>query len=583
MGSSTRRYTWAFWSASAFTGAAIFAVVLLASNLGAHYYAGMLPCAVLVVICYSLRRRQKFFRCRDRLVAKWGRPDDRHRSAYDLTRSWSDYRDGESPAGAVDDQTWSDLEMDRVFAFMDRTLTDIGQARLRMILRCPMIPRELLDERKRVVALLQKDERLRTELQARLLWFGSRECGALTTLLWGPLPPPSRLRLVYSALACLSLAAVVGCFWYGWPVLFAFLGLCVLNYDITNKIRKRGHFDFGTLRAVRQLVRFGRHLGRFSCPELDEHIRAVREAADRSRRVSRKAFWLSPARTVTGQLLDFLYEYVSLALLVEVQVFYSILSDLKRHRGDLRTLYVRIGDLDALQAVASFRAGLPYCAEPELDDQGLHLDVRDCAYPVLQNPVANSVTVENGGLFITGSNMAGKSTFLRSIGVNALLAQTIATAYANAYRASRFEIVSSMRHTDDTEAGKSYYLAEAERLLHVLNVAASKTPSLIILDEILRGTNSTERFAASLEILRYLRRQSAIPIVASHDVVLAEELSGTYDMYHFTDRCEDDGLHFDYGLKPGLSKVHNALRLLAFLGYPPEVVDPAKAWAENAT
>ena len=174
--------------------------------------------------------------------------------------------------------------------------------------------------------------------------------------------------------------------------------------------------------------------------------------------------------------------------------------------------------------------------------------------------------------------MSGRTTFLKTIGVNAVLAQTIFTVAAKEYRCPFLGIKSSIGRQDNLIEGKSYYLSEVESIHRLIKAADQPVVHLFIIDEIFRGTNSAERIAASIEILKYLNSNSNIVLAATHDLELTERLTGLYDNYHFREQLSEYGLEFDYTIKPGPSKTRNAIALLEFTGYPKVITDKA---AEN--
>lgn len=210
------------------------------------------------------------------------------------------------------------------------------------------------------------------------------------------------------------------------------------------------------------------------------------------------------------------------------------------------------------------------------------MNIQEGWHPLTSAPVANSLHCEGASIFVTGSNMAGKSTFLRMIAVNAILAQTFHVCCARAYSATPFRIASSINHVDDITESASYFLAEGRRLLHLLQAAETDhTPFLCIIDEVLRGTNSAERHAASLAILRYMAGRGATVIVASHDTDLGYLLKDRYRLFHFSESFEQDKLLFDYRLKTGICDSGNAIRTLRWLGFPGTVVEEAKAYLDQ--
>ena len=167
--------------------------------------------------------------------------------------------------------------------------------------------------------------------------------------------------------------------------------------------------------------------------------------------------------------------------------------------------------------------------------------------------------------------MSGKSTFLRTLALNAVLAQTIYACHADSYTGSYFKIMTSISRSDDIMSGKSYYLTEAEAILDMIKSIDKDTPSLIIIDEIFRGTNTKERIAASSKILNYLIERNVVPLVATHDLELEGLINEKYDKYYFSEKVGSMGLEFDYALKSGVSKSGNAIKVLEFLGYPDEI------------
>ena len=177
--------------------------------------------------------------------------------------------------------------------------------------------------------------------------------------------------------------------------------------------------------------------------------------------------------------------------------------------------------------------------------------------------------------------MSGKSTFLRTVGVNAVLAQTIFTVFAQAYRAPFFRVETAIGTTDSLLEGKSYFLAELERIRGFLTPDPAGIPHLLLLDELFRGTNAMERIAAGSAVLCHLARLPGQVLVASHDLELAQLLGDAYPSFHFRELIEDGALRFDYRLRPGPSSTKNAIALLEVLHFPREVVQEALRVAES--
>lgn len=256
----------------------------------------------------------------------------------------------------------------------------------------------------------------------------------------------------------------------------------------------------------------------------------------------------------------------------------------RRHDGAvLRRRLDALGSVEALAALATLAHDNPAWTMPDLDAGADRVSARALAHPLLpaSTRVANDVTVGPPGtlLLVTGSNMSGKSTLLRAIGLNVVLAQAGAPVCAGALTIPPLRLRTSIRLADSLERGVSLFMAELRRLKEIVDAARAAHDErrlLYLLDEILHGTNSAERRIAARAVIGHLVHTGAIGAVTTHDLGLAAdgELATASVPVHFSERVEagaDDGkgaagMSFDYRLRPGLATSTNALRLLALVG-----------------
>ena len=254
----------------------------------------------------------------------------------------------------------------------------------------------------------------------------------------------------------------------------------------------------------------------------------------------------------------------------------------EQHGVALRGWMEALGRTDALSALAALAHAHPDWAFPEIADgqrgEPPRLDVRALGHPLLppESAVRNDVSLGPPGslLLVTGSNMSGKSTLLRAIGANVILAGAGGPVCAEAMVLPIADLRTSMRIRDSLEEGISYFMAELQRLKAVCDAAsaASERPVLYLLDEILQGTNTAERQIAARRILHHLLDQHAIGAVTTHDLTLAdaEDLKERAVLVHFRESLEarEGGppIAFDYRLRPGLATSTNALRLMEIMG-----------------
>ena len=244
----------------------------------------------------------------------------------------------------------------------------------------------------------------------------------------------------------------------------------------------------------------------------------------------------------------------------------------------------RSGSSESLISIAALRDEYPDWCQPEWVDASdpRRLQATAIGHPLLpdQARVCNDVSVGPPGtiLLVTGSNMSGKSTMLRSIGLNTALAAIGAPVCAKAFHLPSLELATSIRVSDDVSQGVSFYMAELKRLKSVVDHAREMSAledrtCLFLLDEILQGTNSRERQIAVVQVLRHLMDDGAIGAISTHDLELADEpeLVSVATVVHFRETIRPDAegneqMTFDYKMREGVSPTTNALRLLQMVG-----------------
>jgi hypothetical protein len=237
-----------------------------------------------------------------------------------------------------------------------------------------------------------------------------------------------------------------------------------------------------------------------------------------------------------------------------------------------------VGELEALTALAGYAYEHPADVFPEFvipaeSGKAPVFDAQAMAHPLMHaaKSVPNDLKLGDGLqlLILSGPNMAGKSTFIRSVGVNAVLAQAGAPVRAVRLRLSPLMVTASICVLDSLSGGVSRFYAEIHRIKLISDLAEGPSPVLFLLDELLSGTNSHDRLAGSEFIVRSLMERGAIGIVSTHDLALTripDAMPGRATNTHFEDRFEAGELIFDYALKPGVVKTSNALELMRSIG-----------------
>jgi DNA mismatch repair ATPase MutS len=239
-----------------------------------------------------------------------------------------------------------------------------------------------------------------------------------------------------------------------------------------------------------------------------------------------------------------------------------------------------VSELELLCSFATLHQVDPDVCLPELVEPAAGLQVTGLVHPLIPAGarVANDLArlVPGASVIVTGSNMAGKSTLLRALGLNVALALAGGPVCARRMSLPLVRLRASMRIEDSLQRGASYFHAELSRLRMVVAELDRQPPVLFLLDELLRGTNARARHQGARAVLLHLLAHGALGLVATHDVALSEleqELPGRVANVHFTDVFEQGEMKFDYKLRDGVVRTSNALRLLALAGVEVQVDD----------
>jgi hypothetical protein len=298
------------------------------------------------------------------------------------------------------------------------------------------------------------------------------------------------------------------------------------------------------------------------------------------------------------QRFGFLYSFVEfqrhqfhplvhLATLWDIHVMFALERWRQEHGARARQWFEALSEFEALTCLAGFAHDRPDFVWPTLEARGPKVVAQALGHPLLDAPVPNDVALPGpgSGLLITGSNMSGKTTLMRAVGANVVLALAGAPVCARAFTLSPLQVLTSMRVKDSLERGVSYFYAEVQRIKAVLDAAeAARGQALFLLDEILLGTNTRERQIASREVLRLLLGTGACGAVTTHDLslsTLADEYPGRVLNVHFRDHLEAGKMVFDYQLRPGVVDTTNALRVLRMAGVPVEDTEAPPASQVN--
>jgi DNA mismatch repair ATPase MutS len=281
----------------------------------------------------------------------------------------------------------------------------------------------------------------------------------------------------------------------------------------------------------------------------------------------------------SNDLIASVYLWLDLLFLADHVAAVWVARNVRRHRNTLARVFLQIGSLDADMAIASWLQRSPAHCSPAITTQKT-IELKDGFHPLLHTPVANSIALHGQSALIVGTNMAGKTTFIKTVGTNIILGRTLGVCFASAAVVPRSKVMASIRTEHSIESGKSHFFAEMERILTFVKEAERDEPAVFLIDELFRGTNTPERIAAGKAVLEFLGGRAQV-LVTTHDVELQHLLQRTFLTFHFVENPELPEV-FDYRLRPGISTTKNAISLLEKVGFPADIIREARRLGDDA-
>ncbi len=492
----------------------------------------------------------------------------------------------------IDDITWNDLNLDEIFLRMNSTCSSAGQEYLYAMLRSPSFEEKELQEREELLGFLEQDEETRVRMQEIFFKIGRTGKYSLYDYM-DFLDVLGERKNGKHLLADLLFFLTIAAAFVSPP-----LGLCgmsaVMCFNITTYLKEKKQIEpyLTSFHYIFRLIRGAEELSKIQVQQLEDRLGKVRKLLPQFGKLNRSASL--GMRTSSGDPMGIVADYINMMLHLDIIGFNIMLHAVRKQTENIDRLVTIVGELDALIAAAGFRHSLPAWCVPKLtaaeaadgaahgavESSGLHfaassLQLEQLYHPLLADPVKNDIKTTNGVL-LTGSNASGKSTFLKAVALNMILAQTIHTCCADRCQSSYWRVMTSMALRDDLGSGESYYIVEIRSLKRILDAAQSPgAPVLCFVDEVLRGTNTVERIAASTQILKSLHKPGVCCFAATHDVELTGLLETEYDNYHFEEQIADGDISFPYLLMPGRATSRNAIRLLEMMGYSEEIIKKA--------
>lgn len=505
---------------------------------------------------------------------QWGQPKYIHRN-FNLIASYLTAAGGKYAASA------GDLDLDDVFAYIDRAASKPGQQYLFKNLHAPEISETHFTAIENYADIFKSDGDLRERTEIKLSTLNNDDAYYLPELFskkQDSLFDPATQFYIRMA-GPLVVALILGFVILHNPLYLLLLVVCIIANLAIHYSNKTKMIRY--TRSLPQLLNLYKVSSWLFEHKLIPQSDEMKHSLDKMAKLKKSLSYINVQNKVAADPTDIsllFAEWIKILFLLEPLGFIVSIKRVNEHPVAIRTLFEAVGQLDMAISILSVREGLPYFCKPQFANNSENIVIKDLVHPLVENCVPNSITIDNKrGVLITGSNMSGKTTFIRTIAINALLAQTINTSFATEYKAPPLQILTSINMSDDLGGQTSYFQAEALSIRHIISDCETGKPlnSLVIIDEIFRGTNTIERIAAAKAVLSYFIENKHFVLVSTHDLELAGLLGSDYRVFSFEELSGDDRLTFDYKLKEGLLKNKNGIAVLKGLDYPQNIIEEA--------
>ena len=530
------------------------------------------------------KRRQE--KLRKQLNDLWGNESDREYNGVEFERVRK-YFDALKREEFVDDITWNDLGMDSIFKEMNYTRSSVGEDCLYDRLRRMDYSDEELKEFHKLVDYFYNNKDVCIKYLEKFAEIGRTKSISIYEFIHNLTKLGQRSNTVHYLFVATLISAIALIFITPGFGILAVICIVCINVVQYYKMKACVESFFLSCGYLTGIIAYSKDIYEFDNEELKKYRDELEILYKELSPIVKNSFLLS-SNTMSGSIGEIILEYARMLFHIDLIKFNSIVTKTIDKLDKVDRMYELLGYIESACAVAFYRAHLNeyygyYCVPEFSDIKGIRTD--EVYHPILEDPVANSLFVDKCVL-LTGSNASGKSTFLKTVGINAILGQTIYTCSAKTFQLKRCKVYSSMSLKDDIQNSESYYIVEIKALKRIIDAAKAGEYIICFVDEVLRGTNTVERVSASTEILKSFADgniNNVLCFAATHDIELTHLLEQWYSNYHFEEEIKDDDVLFNYQLKEGRATSRNAISLLKVMGYDEDIIAAARARADRFT
>lgn len=507
------------------------------------------------------------------LEEAFGKPADKN-VYIDQVKTYFELNDKNE--STIDNRTWDDLDMDDVFWFVDRTISKTGEQVLYDRLHSNYSKAEHQEFDSKVKYYLQNSNN-RLQNSIILKKYNKSDSYNLPYILFNKIT--SGIPDYIWVLALLSILLLTLTF-YNSSFFLPFLIVGVVNTALHYYFKKNINLhtlDFKNLKALdscyEQLLKNDNEDGVLSSSEI-KILKAI----------SKKSLFLSLNIDVSNEfaaILFYVVEIVKGVFLADAIQFNRIISLVNRNSKTILEAYEFVGKVDSAISVASLKSGDEVYSEPRFTDSN-KLSAQDVYHPLISDCKRNSITVDGTNVVITGGNMSGKTSFLKTIGVNVILAQSINFTFSSRFEFPPLKLFSSIHNEDKLSEGVSFFMDELLRIKQTIDsLTSSQEMHLILIDEIFRGTNSKDRISLASSVLNFLAGKNCMVLVTTHDPDIIDFVKDEYEPFFFDNTFENNRVVFDYKIHKGIQLKTNVVELIKSLKFPERIINTTVEYGEK--
>jgi len=542
---------------------------------------GFISIAIIsAILTYVMFLKGKMCKMIIEIKSDWGKEIKKKRKLEQINKVFKrivEHRNKSSKEFYIDDQTWLDLNGDGIYKKLERSYSFLGEIGMYFMLRYPLLDKKKILRRKDKIKWFENNKKKREEIQFAFANLGTDKDYLLSSYIFKENKIEMHKNDEMAIAVCSKLFLVIPLVWFfkspGAAVIYTVL-LFVLNMLLSLKLKGEVEGNAPIFSLMGKMIIYGNKIAKQISgeKEFEEEFSQLQSLLKKCDVIRKNSSLMVKSEVPGNELTDMLTEYVNILTLNNHRKMAKGIKYINKYEEELIEIFMQLGEIEGLIAVGSYRKNVSYCLPEFIEENNSKIDAVEIYHPLVKNCVQNTINIAQG-IIITGSNMSGKSTFLRTIGLCQLFSQTIITVPGKNFKTGLMKIISSIDIHDDINNKKSYYFVEVENLFRIIEESSKGVPVLALVDEILNGTNPVDRIAAATGILKYLEKHMCVPIVATHDMELTDNLKDRYNCYYFTEKVEGNGMEFDYKINEGVSDSRNAIKLLKVVGYPQEILE----------